>query len=93
MSSLWRGIEGRKERYLVVPDFMLKAAYCLGGLLIPLANWAWDQLLPVVSERQARQRRGRPGGPGVLAGELREHTRQRQVVTDRIVSPGEGVPT
>jgi short-subunit dehydrogenase len=50
----------RRERYLIVPDFTLKAAYYLRGLLIPLINWAWDQLLPLVRGQQARQRGEHP---------------------------------
>jgi hypothetical protein len=50
----------RRERFLIVPDFALKAAYHLRGLFIPFMNWAWDRLQPAVSEQQARRRGAQP---------------------------------
>ncbi len=47
-------VEGvRRKRYLVVPDPLFRVAYHLRGLVIPLANWAFDQLVPV-ARRQNR---------------------------------------
>jgi hypothetical protein len=62
----------RREHYLIVPDFTLKTAYHLRGPLIPLIDWAWNQLLPVVSEQQVREPRGRPCGRSTPACEPSE---------------------
>lgn len=50
-AGLLRGI--RRGRYLIIPDFALKMGYYLRGLIIPLTNWAHDQLIPL-----ARKQRG-----------------------------------
>lgn len=49
--AILKGIKTR--RYLIFPDTMLKIVYYLRGLLIPVANWAQDQLVEV-----ARRERG-----------------------------------
>lgn len=47
-------VEGiRKDQYLIVPDRMLGIAYYLRGIVVPLANWAFDRLVPV-ARRQAQ---------------------------------------
>jgi 3-dehydrosphinganine reductase len=46
--ALLRGI--RRDRYLIVPDLTMKAAYYLRGLIIPLVNWASDQLVTLAGE-------------------------------------------
>ena len=51
--AIVRGI--RKDRYLIIPDATFSIAYHLRGLFIPLANWAFDQLVPV-ARRQAQAR-------------------------------------
>jgi len=43
----------RKEQYLIVPDRTLRVAYHLRGLMVPLANWAFDRLV-TVARRQAQ---------------------------------------
>ncbi len=48
---LLRGM--RRGRYLIVPDFLMKVGYYLRGFIIPLMNWAQDQLVPL-----ARKQRG-----------------------------------
>ncbi len=49
--TIVRGIQRR--RYLIFPDTMLMVAYYLRGFLLPVANWAQDQL----SEVARRQRK------------------------------------
>ncbi len=49
--TLLRGI--RRQRHVILPDLVLRLGYYLRGLLIPIANWAYDQLIPL-----ARQQRG-----------------------------------
>ncbi len=43
--AVMKGI--RKDRYLIIPDRLFGIAYRLRGLVIPLANWAFDQLIPL----------------------------------------------
>ena len=43
----------RQDRYLIVPDRTLGLAYRLRGITVPLANWAFDRLVPV-ARRQAQ---------------------------------------
>jgi short-subunit dehydrogenase len=62
----------RREHYLIVPGLTLKTAYHLRGLLTPLINWAWDQLLPVVSEQRVLEPSAQPGGRGTPAYEPSE---------------------
>jgi len=49
--AIIRGI--RKEKYLIIPDPTFSIAYHFRGLLVPLASWAFDQLVPV-ARRQAQ---------------------------------------
>lgn len=49
--AVLRGV--RRERFLIAPDPLFGVAYYWRGLLIPLANWAFDTLVPV-----ARRERG-----------------------------------
>jgi 3-dehydrosphinganine reductase len=48
--SLLRGI--RQGRYLIAPDPLFGLAYHLRGLVIPLANWAFDKLVPLAREQR-----------------------------------------
>lgn len=53
-SAVLKGI--RHGRYLIVPDPLFRVAYHLRGFVIPLANWAFDQLVPVARrQREAEQ--------------------------------------
>lgn len=52
-SAVVKGI--RKGRYLIVPDRLFGLAYHLRGLVIPLANWAFDQLVPVARRQREAQ--------------------------------------
>ncbi|MGD2164058.1 MAG: SDR family oxidoreductase [Anaerolineae bacterium] len=52
-SAIVNGI--RERRYLIFPDAMLKVVYYLRGLLIPIANWAQDQLARAASRGQSKQ--------------------------------------
>ena len=49
--AIIRGI--RKGKYHIIPDPTFGIAYHLRGLVVPLANWAFDQLVPV-ARRQAQ---------------------------------------
>ncbi len=60
--SLIRGI--RKRRFAIVPDPVLGIGYYLRSLIVPLANWAFDQLIPL-----AREQRGATRGPAASAPE------------------------
>ncbi|MGD2143146.1 MAG: SDR family oxidoreductase [Anaerolineae bacterium] len=53
-AAILRGI--RRGHYVVVPDLVQRMGYYLRGLIIPLANWAQDQLVPL-----ARKQRGASG--------------------------------
>jgi 3-dehydrosphinganine reductase len=57
--ALLRGI--RRGQFLVVPDLTLKVAYYLRGLLVPVANWAYDQLIPLAREQRGAGRFVRRG--------------------------------
>ena len=53
--SIIRGI--RRGRYLIAPDPLFGLAYRLRGLLIPVVNWAFDQLVPLAGgQLEADQR-------------------------------------
>lgn len=43
----------RQGRYLIVPDPLFGVAYRLRGLVVPLANWAFDRLVPVARRQLA----------------------------------------
>lgn len=49
--ALVRGI--RRRDYLIIPDLGMKVGYYMRGLVIPLANWAADQMVAL-----ARRQRG-----------------------------------
>jgi 3-dehydrosphinganine reductase len=51
-TAVIRGI--RRERYLIVPDSLVGLAYRFRCTLIPLLNWAFDQLVPL-ARRQCSQ--------------------------------------
>ncbi len=50
-AGIIRGI--RRERYLIASDSLFGLAYHFRGMIVPLANWAFDQLVPL-----ARRQRG-----------------------------------
>jgi 3-dehydrosphinganine reductase len=52
--TLVRGI--RRRQYAILPDPTLNVAYYLRGLIIPLANWAYDQLIPLAREQRGAGR-------------------------------------
>jgi hypothetical protein len=45
----------RSGRYLVIPDATLNIAFPLRGLLIPVLNWAQDQLVGVARRELGAQ--------------------------------------
>jgi 3-dehydrosphinganine reductase len=47
--SLLKGVE--RGRYLIAPDPVFGVAYRLRGFLIPLANWAFDRLVPLARDQ------------------------------------------
>jgi len=51
--TIVRGIQRR--RYLIFPDTMLMVAYYLRGFLLPVANWAQDQLVEVARRQRKAQ--------------------------------------
>jgi 3-dehydrosphinganine reductase len=52
-AAIVKGI--RRESYLIIPDATLKIAFPLRGLVIPLGNWAQDQLAAVARRERGAQ--------------------------------------
>lgn len=52
-AAIMKGV--RRGRYLIAPDPLFGLAYRLRGFVIPLANWAFDQLVPL-ADREERER-------------------------------------
>lgn len=50
-SAILRGLRGK--RFLIFPDPLLKVAYYLRGLLVPVANWAQDRLATAARRQRA----------------------------------------
>jgi 3-dehydrosphinganine reductase len=52
-AALLTGI--RRKRYLIIPEFGMKAVYYIGRVLAPLANWVVDQMVALARRQRGAQ--------------------------------------